>query len=64
MYSPREILNREPAAISAAVLALINVAVLLGAVDLSANQLGGINTAVALLLGLFVRQSVTPNEKL
>lgn len=61
MYSPREILNREPAAISAALIAALNVVVLLGWVDLTVDQLGGINTAVALLLGLFTRQSVTPN---
>lgn len=60
MYSPREILNREPAAISAVLIALLNVAVLLGWLDLSVDQLGGINTAVALLLGLFTRSKVSP----
>lgn len=64
MYSPREILNREPAAISAALIAALNVAVLLNVVALSADQLGGINTATALLLGLFTRTAVTPNVKL
>lgn len=64
MYSPREILNREPAAISAALIAALNVAVLLGFADLTADQLGGINTSVALLLGLFTRAAVTPNVKL
>lgn len=64
MYSPREILNREPAAISAALIAALNVAVVLDVVSLSVDQLGSINTAVALLLGLFVRQSVTPTSQL
>lgn len=64
MYSPREILNREPAAISATLIAALNVAVLLGLVDLSDGQLAGINTALTLLLGLFVRQSVTPTSTL
>lgn len=60
MYSPNEILNREPAAVSAALIAALNVAVLLGVIDLTVDQLGGINTALTLLLGLFTRSKVTP----
>lgn len=64
MYSPREILNREPAVLSGAVLAVLNVLVLLGVIALDADQLGAINTATALCLALFVRQSVTPTSSL
>ena len=57
-------LTNEPAAVSAAVIAVVNVFALFGVVSVTPDQLAGTNTALVLVLGLFVRQSVTPNSKL
>ena len=51
--------NREPAAILAALQAIIAVAVSFG-LDLSAEQVGGILAATAAVLGLVTRSRVTP----
>lgn len=53
-------LKTEPVGIAAAVTAILNVLVLLGAIHLDTDQLAAINTAVVLVLGLFVRSQVTP----
>jgi len=58
-YNPRNLLEQEPAALAGAVLALLNVLVLLG-LDLSVDQLAGINTALVVVLTMFTRKSVTP----
>lgn len=55
--------TQEPAALSAAIMAIFNVLVALSVFSLTDVQLGTINTALALVLGLFVRQSVTPVNK-
>lgn len=54
--------KREPVAIAAALQAVLNALVLLGVLHLTPDQLAGINTAVVLVLGLFVRQQVTPKS--
>ena len=56
--------QKEPAAISAAIMAILNVVALSGLWNPSADLLAGINTALTLVLGLFVRQSVTPTVNL
>ena len=53
------ILRREPAAISAAVAAVIALVVSFGA-DLSHEQVGAIMAVVSVVLGLVVRSQVTP----
>ncbi len=53
-------LRLEPALISGAVVAILNAIVLLGWVDLSADQIAGINTALAAVVALFVRSQVSP----
>lgn len=53
-------IKTEPVAVSAAVTAVLNVLVLLGVLALDADQLAAINTAVVLVLGLFVRTQVKP----
>lgn len=63
-YSIRNVLTKEPAVISGAVLAVVNALVLLGAVAATSDQLAGANVAMVAVLSLFVRQSVTPNAKL
>lgn len=51
--------NREPAAILAALQAIIAMAVSFG-LDLSAEQVGGILAATAAVLGLITRSKVSP----
>lgn len=60
MTNPHKLVAREPVAVSGAVTAVLNALVLLGVVDLSAEQIGGINVAVAAVLGILVRSRVTP----
>lgn len=50
----------EPAVVSGALIAVFQAAVLLNWINLSADQLAGINVAVVAVLSLFVRQMVKP----
>lgn len=56
------VLKTRPAAVSAAVVAVLNALVLLQILHLSGEQISSINIAAATILGLFVHQSVTPVE--
>ena len=60
-YDPREIFNREPTAIAGAIRTILYGAVIFGVVTLTVEQLAQIAIGLEVLLGLFVRQSVTPN---
>lgn len=51
-------LDKEPAIIGAAVVAVLNALVLLQVINLEETQIAGINIALVAVLGLFVRQSV------
>lgn len=64
IYSPKNVLEKEPAVVSGAVVAVVNALVLLNVVTLGAEQLAGANVAMVAVLSLLVRQSVTPNAKL
>lgn len=57
-------LTQEPAAVSAAVMAIFGMLVALQVFHLTDVQIGSITSALSLVLGLFVRQSVTPVAKL
>lgn len=61
-YSPLEIFNREPAVIAGAIRTVLYGAVIFGYLpDLTIEQLAQIAIGLEVLLGLFVRQSSTPN---
>lgn len=51
---------REPVAISAALMGVLNVAVVFGVLHLTNEQLGVLNIAVASVLGCLARLLVTP----
>ena len=53
-------IQREPAAIAAAIIAVLQVLVIFNVVTLTVDQLATVNTAMVLVLGLFVRQVTTP----
>jgi len=53
-------LKAEPAAISGAIVAVLNALVLLGVLNLDVDQITGINVALTAVLTLAVRQNVTP----
>jgi hypothetical protein len=59
MYSLTAILQKQPTAISATVVAALNLAISFG-FDLTGDQVGLINLFVIALLGLFVHQVSTP----
>ena len=61
-YSPRNILEQEPAVLSGAILAVLNVAVLLFGLSLTVDQLAAINVALVAVLTVFTRKNVTPTE--
>lgn len=50
----------EPVALSAALIGMLNVAVVFGALHLTNEQLGGLNFAVASIFGLVTRLLVSP----
>lgn len=58
------IINKEPAVVAGAVLAVLQALVLLRVITLDESQLAGINVALIAVLTLLVRQSVTPNANL
>jgi hypothetical protein len=60
-YSPLAIFEKEPAVIAGAIRTVLYGAVILGYVTLTVDQLAGIAIGLELVLGLFVRQSSTPN---
>ena len=61
-YSPRNILEQEPAVLSGAILAVLNAAVLLFGLSLTVDQLAAINVAFVAVLTVFTRKNVTPTE--
>ncbi|MEO7667152.1 MAG: hypothetical protein ABIU97_08990 [Dehalococcoidia bacterium] len=52
-------IQREPAAVSAAVIAVLNLLQILGVVSLTADAVSALNIALVAVLGLFVRQNST-----
>ena len=58
-YSPRNILEQEPAVLSGAILAVLNAAVLFG-LSLTVDQLAAINVAFVAVLTVFTRKNVSP----
>lgn len=57
-------LKLEPAAISGALVAVINLLVLFGVVTLTPDQIAAVNAALAAVLAVFVRSQVTPTAAL
>jgi len=57
-------IQREPAVVAGAVIAVLQVLVLFNVIQVDEIQLAAINTALIAVLSLFIRQSVTPNVKL
>lgn len=64
IYSLRALLDKQPVTISGAVFALINVLVVAKVIDVSAETISAANTALALLLGLFVNAKTTNSSDL
>lgn len=56
-------LNLEPVAVSAALVAVLNALILLGVLSLTPDQVAAINAAVVAVLGVVVRNRVTPVAK-
>lgn len=54
------IFKREPVLWQTAVMAIINLLVVFKILNLSGAEIGAINTALAAVLGVIVRQVVTP----
>ena len=61
-YSPRNILEQEPAALAGAIIAVLNAAVLLG-LSLTVDQLAGVNVALVTVLTTFTRSKVEPTTE-
>lgn len=57
-----ERLSAEPALLSGAVMAVVNLLALFGAVTLTADQLAGINAALMAVLAVIIRATVTPRH--
>lgn len=62
LYDLRNIFTKEPVAIAGTVRSILFIAVLLGLAVLDEKQLAGIALGLELLLGLFVRNAVTPTS--
>ena len=60
-YSPLAIFEKEPAVIAGAIRTVLYGAVIFGVVTLTVEQLAQIAIGLEIVLGLFVRQSSTPN---
>lgn len=64
MYSLKNLLAKQPVQISAAVVSVLNLAIVAGWVHISAATVAGANTSVVLVLGLFVGATTTNTAKL
>lgn len=53
-------IQKEPAVIAGTVIAVLQALILFNVVQLTVEQLAGVNTALIAVLTLFVRQSSTP----
>lgn len=62
MYDLKAILDKEPVTIASALRSLLFVGVLAGFFVMDEHLLAGIALGAEVLLGLFVRNSVTPNS--
>lgn len=54
-YSLSAILDKQPQSIATAIVAVLNIFVITGIVDMSAEAVGACNVALVAVLGLFVR---------
>lgn len=54
MYSFKNVLQKNPIQISGAIITMLNVLVMAGAITLRGEVVAGINTALVVVLGLFV----------
>lgn len=59
IYSLRNLLDKQPVTISAALFAVLNVFVVAGVVDVSGQTVSAANTALVLVLGLFIQSKTT-----
>lgn len=64
MYRLRNLLDKNPIQISGAVMALLNLLVIVDVVSVSADAVAASNTALILVLGLFVTTRTTNTAKL
>ena len=63
IYDPRALFQKEPAVVAGAIRTVLYTLVLMNAVHLTVEQLAGIAVGLEVVLGIFVRQSSTPNVK-
>lgn len=54
MYSLKSVLDKQPVTITTAVMAVVNLCVIAGWVHLASQTVAGANTALVLVLALFV----------
>lgn len=64
MYSLKEVLNRNPIQISGAIGAIVNWAVIMEWLDITGDQVAGLNVVLLAVLGLFVVTKTTNTAKL
>lgn len=60
MYNIKSLLQKQPVAISATIIAILNLGQSFGVFTITADQLAQINTALVLGLGLLTWSQVTP----
>lgn len=61
MYKVKNLLSKSPITISTAIIAVVNFALIMDWVDLSADAVSALNIALVAVLGLFV-SSTTANK--
>lgn len=64
LYNLRALLDKQPVTISAAIFAVLNVLVVAGIVDVSAEVVSAGNTALVMMLGLFVNSKTVNTARL
>lgn len=62
LHAIAERITGEPALAAGAVMAIINLLLVFGVLELTSEQIGAINTALAAVLAFVVRRSVTPDQ--
>lgn len=64
MYSIKNLLSKNPIQISGVVMAIMNLAIIMDWIEMSADGVAALNTALVALLGLFVTSATVNSAKL
>lgn len=64
MYKLKNLKDKNPIQVSGSVIAVVNFAIIMDFIDMTGEQVAGLNTGLIALLGLFVAAKTSNNASL